>query len=96
MDLPQPLHPGMVDDLPLGDLARGSPAPELNGCSRGRVVAEAFAVEIGHGAGYDSLVRLAQDNATHWSDVLMPFADRTGSRGTARFATVPQFDNDSR
>ena len=49
MDLPQPLDPGMVDDLPFGDFALGQPDVgheryiAVNG-----VVAEVFTTEIAH------------------------------------------------
>ena len=36
MDLPQPLDPGMVDDLPFRDFALGQPRRRRTGCSRER------------------------------------------------------------
>ena len=49
VDLPQPLEPGMVDDLPLGDLALGQARGRgERDIAVDRIVAEAFALEIFH------------------------------------------------
>ena len=49
VDLPQPLEPGVVDDLLLGDLALGQPHRRgERDIAVDRIVAEAFALEISH------------------------------------------------
>ena len=49
MDLPQPLHPGIVDDLLFGDLAVGQSGGRSEGdIAVNGVVAEAFVLEIRH------------------------------------------------
>ena len=53
VDLPQPLDPGVVDDLLLGDLALRQPGRRGEGdVPMDRVVAEAFAVKVPHGMDY--------------------------------------------
>ena len=52
VDLPQPLQPGVIDDLLLGDLALGQPAPRGEGdVAVDGVVAEALVLKIAH-VGY--------------------------------------------
>ena len=49
MDLPQPLQPGVVDQLLLGDFSLGHPTGEVKGnIPMDRVVAQAFAVQVSH------------------------------------------------
>src|SRR3954470_24144248 len=49
MDLPQPLHPGVIDDLPLGNFALGQPSVrDERYVAVHRVVAEILALEIAH------------------------------------------------
>ena len=50
VDLPQPLHPGIVDDLLLGDFSLGQSRGRAEGdIAVDGVVAEAFVLEISHG-----------------------------------------------
>ena len=60
VDLPQPLHPGVVDDPLLGDFALGQPRRRGEGdIAVDGVVAQAFVGEVGHGSYYARAGRAA-------------------------------------